>query len=90
GNVYKHINEFDKAIESYTKATEIETEFAKAWFFMGSTYFDKKDYNNAIQTLEKAIKLDPNLAQDVNPLIKDLKNTIDKLQNILTMSFLNK
>ena len=90
GNVYKQINEFDKAIESYTKATEIETEFAKAWFFMGCTYFDKKDYHNAIQTLEKAITLDPNLAQDVNPLIKELKNTIDKLQDTLSMSFLNK
>ena len=57
---------------------------------MGCAYFDKKDYHNAIQTLEKAISLDPNLAQDVNPLIKELKNTIDKLQDTLSMSFLNK
>ena len=90
GNVYKNINEFDKAIENYGKATELKTDFAKAWFFMGCAYFDKKDYHNAIQTLEKAISLDPNLAQDVNPLIKELKNTIDKLQDTLSMSFLNK
>jgi len=90
GNIYKQTNEFDKAIESYTKATEIEPEFAKAWFFMGSTYFDKKDYNNAIENLEKGIKLDPNLATDVNPLLKDLKDTIKRLQESLSMSFINK
>ncbi len=90
GNVYKNINEFDKAIENYGKATELKSDFAKAWFFMGCAYFDKKDYHNAIQTLEKAIKLDPNLAQDVNPLIKELKNTIDKLQDTLSMSFINR
>ena len=90
GNIYRQKNEFDKAIESYTKATEIEPEFAKAWFFMGSTYFDNKDYNNAIENLEKGIKLDPNLATDVNPLLKDLKDTIKRLQESLSMSFINK
>ena len=39
--------EFDKAIESYDKATEVDPEFANAWFFKGIAYFDKKDYNNA-------------------------------------------
>jgi tetratricopeptide (TPR) repeat protein len=90
GNIYKQINEFDKAIENYSKAAELNPDHAKAWFFMGSTYFDKKDYHNAIQNLEKAIKLDPNLAEDINPLIKDLKNTIDKLQDVLDLSFISR
>ncbi|MFX0081754.1 MAG: tetratricopeptide repeat protein [Candidatus Hodarchaeota archaeon] len=93
GNIYKQKNEFDKAIESYTRATEIDPKFAKAWFFMGSTYFDKKDYNNAIINLEKSIQIDPNLAnlaQEINPIIKDLKNIIDKLQEALKFSFINR
>jgi len=90
GNIYKQTNEFDKAIDSYYKATELDPEFAKAWFFMGCAYFDKKDYHNAVEHLEKAIKLDPNLAKDVNPLIKDLKSTITKLKESLTLSFINK
>ncbi|MFX1346344.1 MAG: tetratricopeptide repeat protein [Promethearchaeota archaeon] len=90
GNIYKQKSEFDKAIESYIKATEIDPEFAKAWFFMGSTYFDKKDYNNAIINLEKGINLDPNLATEVSPLIKSLKETIEKLRDNLSMSFINK
>ncbi len=90
GNVYKLRKEFDKAIESYNKATEITPEFAKAWFFMGNAFFDKKDYNNAIQNILKAIKIDPNLGQDVSTLIKDFKINIDKLQETLSMSFLEK
>ena len=90
GNVYKLRKEFDKAIESYYKATEVNPELAKAWFFMGIAYFDKKDYNNAVQNIEKAIKIDPNLAKDVNPLIKDIKINLDKLNESLSMSFINR
>lgn len=56
---------------------------------MGCAYFDQKDYHRAIEHLKKAIKLDPNLAQDVNPLLKEFKVTIDKLQEILSMFFIN-
>ncbi|MFW9876149.1 MAG: tetratricopeptide repeat protein, partial [Candidatus Thorarchaeota archaeon] len=90
GNIYKLRNEFDKAIESYNKATEVNPEFAKAWFFKGITYFDKKDYNDAILCLEKAIKINPNLAQDINPLIKELRKNLDKLNEKLSMYFINR
>ncbi|MFX1365002.1 MAG: tetratricopeptide repeat protein [Promethearchaeota archaeon] len=90
GNVFKLKKEYDNAIQNYIKATEINPDFATAWFFMGCAYFDKKDYNKAVESLENAIKLDPNLAHDVNPLLKEFKKTIDKLQEILSMSFINK
>ncbi|MFX0023658.1 MAG: tetratricopeptide repeat protein [Candidatus Hermodarchaeota archaeon] len=90
GNVYKLRNEFDKAIESYDKATEIDPEFAKAWFFKGIAYFDKKDFNNTIENIEKAIRIDPNLGKDVNIHIKDFKNAIERLNETLSLSFLNK
>ncbi len=90
GNVHKLRKEFDKAIENYKKATEVNPEFSKALFFMGCAHFDKKDYDNAIQYLEKAIKMDPNLAQGVNPLIKDLKTNLDKIQESLSFSFINR
>lgn len=57
---------------------------------MGNAYFDKKDYNNAVQSIEKAIKIDPNLGQDVNPLIKDFKKSIEKLYETLSMHFINR
>ena len=88
GNVHKQIKKFDKAIESYNKATELDPEFARAWFFMGCAYFDKREYNNAIQYLEKAIKIDPNLAENVSSLLKNLKTSINELQETLSLIFL--
>ncbi len=90
GNVYKLRKEYNKAIESYNKATEVNSEFALAWFFMGCTYFDKKDYNKGLEYLEKAIKTDPNLGQEVHPLIKDMNNAIEKLQESLSLRFINR
>ncbi|MFX1424990.1 MAG: tetratricopeptide repeat protein [Promethearchaeota archaeon] len=90
GNIYKQIKDYERAIENYSRATELNPDYAKAWFFMGTTYFDKKDYYNAIINLEKAISLDPNLAQEINPLIKDLKTTVNKLQDALDLSFINR
>ncbi|MFX0040642.1 MAG: tetratricopeptide repeat protein [Promethearchaeota archaeon] len=90
GNIYKIRKEYDKAIESYDKATEVNPEFAKAWFFKGIAYFDKKDYNNAVLNVEKAIKIEPNLGKDVNAHIKDFKLAIEKLQENLSLSFINK
>ena len=89
-NIHKQSDNLDKAIEYYIKTTELEPDLATAWFFLGSTYFDKKDYNSAIKHLEKAIRLDPDLAIEVNPLIKDLKGIIDKLQQTLSLIFLDK
>ncbi|MFW9866821.1 MAG: tetratricopeptide repeat protein, partial [Candidatus Thorarchaeota archaeon] len=78
------------AINSYEKATEINPDFSKAWFYMGCTYFDKKDYNNAIQFIEKALQMEPNLGKDVQALIEDLRITINKLQEALNLLFINK
>ena len=89
-NIFKQMKNFEKAIDNYKKAIEIDPEFAKAWFFMGSTYFDNNDYRNSIKHLEHAIKLDSDLTQDVNPLIKNLKDVIDKLQESLSLSFINR
>ncbi|MFX1279614.1 MAG: tetratricopeptide repeat protein [Promethearchaeota archaeon] len=90
GNIYKQIKEYETAIEHYSRATKLNPDYAKAWFFMGTTYFDKKDYHNAIINIEKAINLDPDLAQEIHPLIKDLKNIVNKLQEALDMSFINR
>ncbi len=89
-NVFKQMKDFDNAIENYKKAIDIDPEFAKTWLFMGSTYFDIKDYTNSIKHLEHAIKLDSNLTQNVNPLIKSLKDVLEKLQESLSLSFINR
>ena len=57
---------------------------------MGNAYFDKKDYYNAITNIEKAIKINPNLGEEVISIIKELKNNVDKLQESLSLLFLEK
>lgn len=89
-NVYKQQKQYDEAIENYKKATLIDPEFAKAWFYMGSAYIDKKDYDIGVKHLENAIKLDPNLAQEVRSHIKNFKETIDRLRESLSLSFINR
>ncbi len=57
---------------------------------MGIAFFDKKDYNNAVESIEKAIKIEPNFGKDLNPLLKEFKIVIEKLQETLSLSFINK
>ncbi|MFX1390458.1 MAG: tetratricopeptide repeat protein [Promethearchaeota archaeon] len=90
GNVHKLKKEFDKSIECYKKSTQINPQFAKAWLFMGSAYFDKNDFNNAIQSIEKAINIEPGLVSEIKTYVKDFKEVISKIQEILSFSFLNK
>ena len=57
---------------------------------MGIAYFDKKDYNEAIDNVERAITIDQNLGQNIIPKIKDLKAAINKLQESLSNSFMSR
>ncbi|MFX0135905.1 MAG: hypothetical protein ACFFDN_19845 [Candidatus Hodarchaeota archaeon] len=42
------------------------------------------------RTIERAIKIEPNLGQEVNPLIKDLKKNLENLKESLSKFFINK
>ena len=89
-NAYKHEKQYDLAIESYKKATEIDPNYATAWFFMGYTYLDKNDYHLALQNLEKAIDINPNLGKEIKSIIDTIKVSIKKLQIGLLEKFNNK
>jgi len=62
GRTYFGRFEYDKAIEAYGKALEIQPEYVAAYNNRGSTYYYrslKGDYNRAIKDLDKAIALNP-------------------------------
>lgn len=55
--------DLDKKIELYTKAIELNPNYAEAYNNRGSAYDDKEDFDKAIEDYTKAIELDPNLAE---------------------------
>jgi len=89
-NAYKHENQIDFAIESYKKAIEIDQNYAYAWLFMGYAYLEKNDYFSGIQHLEKAISIDPKIGEEIADMIRNVKNSIEKLQKSLSENFKNK
>jgi len=72
GISYDEKEEYDKAIESYQKAVNINPRDDEAYNNMGIAYGEKKDYDKAIESYKKAI--------DINP--KNLyKENLDYLEN---------
>ena len=53
--------DFDCAIENYTKAIELDTDYAAAFYNRGSAYYNKEDYDQSLKDFDKAIELDSNI-----------------------------
>ena len=52
--------EYDKAIEYGEKAVELDPRFKYAWQQLSKAYFFKENYSNALNSIEKALKIDNN------------------------------
>ncbi len=57
---------------------------------MGYAYLNKNDYHSAIQNLDKAININPEIGNEINPLITNIKESVEKLQKGLSEKFTNK
>lgn len=68
GNYYRHIKEYDKAIEFFEKALQYDPEYAPAYDGLGAAYDDLNDYDKAIEFYEKALQYDPKYASAYNNL----------------------
>src|SRR3989338_1288964 len=62
---YQHSlnKEHDSAIEAYTKAIQLDPNYADAYNNRGLAYDNKRQYDRAIEDYNKAIALDPNHAK---------------------------
>ncbi|MGE5181183.1 MAG: tetratricopeptide repeat protein [Acidobacteriota bacterium] len=56
GLVYDHTNRPEQAVLAFKKATELDPSFASAWVDLGVHQLENKQYQDAIQTFEKATK----------------------------------
>ena len=59
GDAYHNQEKYDKAIEYYSKALEIDPNFIDAYISLGFTYTIKGDYQQAMVYLQQAIKMNP-------------------------------
>ncbi|GEM_PF-6758425 len=60
----EHVRTFDKAMEAYTKAIELDPNFTEAYRKRGWSYYAIDEYDEALEDYTKAIALDPNYAAD--------------------------
>ena len=60
GALFYYLDELDTAETNLKKALELDPMLLEANFNLGRVYFDKKDFNSAINYLQKTIELDNN------------------------------
>lgn len=62
GNEFYYKEEYEKSIEYFDKALEIDPKYADAWNNKGAALIRLEKYNEAIECCDKAINIDPNNA----------------------------
>ena len=63
GNEYYEKGDFDRAIENYNRAIELDPNYEKAFYNRGLAYACKEDYDRAIADVNRVIELKPNFAE---------------------------
>jgi protein O-mannosyl-transferase len=63
GRYFREINQYDKAIASYTKAIEIDPKGYKTYSNRGKAYFDIGKPDEALIDLNKCLELEPEYAE---------------------------
>lgn len=69
-NAYDEIKEFDKALDFYNKALEIDKNCALIYNNRGYTYYQKKDYEKALKDYDMALLLNPKLQIAIDNRVK--------------------
>ena len=59
GTAYTHKGKYDRAIQDYDKAIELNPNHAEAYSNRGIAFLRKSEYDSAIQDFEKTLEIDP-------------------------------
>jgi tetratricopeptide (TPR) repeat protein len=62
GAIYDKMGEYDKALQAYDNAIQLNPEYAEAWANKGVALYNISEYSEAIQAFNKSISIDPNKA----------------------------
>ena len=63
GLIYSDVNNFDRAIAHYTKAIELNSEYAVAYNNRGMLFGRRGEYGKALEDFERALRVDPSYWQ---------------------------
>jgi tetratricopeptide (TPR) repeat protein/tRNA A-37 threonylcarbamoyl transferase component Bud32 len=61
-------------IKYFHKAVELDSSFQQGLYYLGITYYQKSDYHNSVEYLQKAVKLDSVLFKKVQPYLINAYN----------------
>jgi tetratricopeptide (TPR) repeat protein len=61
GVAYADLKQFEKAIQDYNQAIELDPKYTHAFNNRGTAYIKLKQFEKAIQDYNQAIELDPEL-----------------------------
>ncbi len=79
GVTFLRIEKFDKAIETFQKATNCENGcIDEAFYNLGVGYLIRKNYKEAVFCFEKALEIDPKY-KEAKQQLKDVKKVLDIL-----------
>jgi tetratricopeptide (TPR) repeat protein len=71
GSVYREKKKLEEAITSFQKALEINPKFAEAHYSLAVSYYEKQEYEKAIEHCDQAGKLgilvDPKFLERLKP-----------------------
>ena len=66
GNSYFDEKSYDRAIEDYNRAVQLDPKYALAFFNRARAYAEKRDYDRAVQDYTQSIQVNPNYAAAFN------------------------
>ncbi|MFM6787580.1 MAG: tetratricopeptide repeat protein, partial [Microcystis panniformis] len=62
GLLYSDLQKYDLALSDYSKAIEINPNYAEAYLNRGNLYYNQQKYELALSDYSKAIEINPNYA----------------------------
>jgi tetratricopeptide (TPR) repeat protein len=68
GDVYSRHGMYDKGLEAFAQAIQLNPNFAEAYHNIGNTYVEMKKYDEAVPYFEKALLINPKLWQSYQGL----------------------
>jgi Flp pilus assembly protein TadD len=72
------LNGNDEALEALDKSIELNPDNAEAWHWKGEALYNLERNAEARKALEKAIKIEPALAKDLNELMIKIRTRLKK------------